>query len=72
LFGLLPRFFSLCCLFSLETLRVDSMSMVSDPGTTNEGTHFLGIPLFSPYVGHVGPPYISTLTLPEFTIGLPV
>jgi hypothetical protein len=45
---------------------------VSVPGTTNEGTLFPGIPFVSPSVGHVGPPYIATLTLPGLTIGLPV
>jgi hypothetical protein len=46
--------------------------MASVPGTTNEGTPFPGIPFVSPSVGHVGPPYIATLTLPGLTIGLPV
>jgi len=31
---------------------------------------FPRIPFFSPSVGHVGPPYIATLTLPKLTIGL--
>jgi hypothetical protein len=46
--------------------------MASVPGTTNEGTHFPGISFVSPSVGHIGPPYIATLTLPGLTIGLPV
>jgi hypothetical protein len=37
---------------------------------TNEGIHFIWIPFVSPYVEHVGPPYITTLTLPSLTIGL--
>jgi hypothetical protein len=58
--------------FSLENLRVEYVSMASVPGTTNEGTPFLGLPFVSPSVGHVGPPYISTLTLPKLTIELPI
>jgi hypothetical protein len=46
--------------------------MASIPGTTNEGTHFYGIPFAYPSMGHIGPPYITTLTLLGLTIGLPV
>jgi hypothetical protein len=46
--------------------------MVSVPGNTNKGTSFHGILFVSPSMGHVGPPYIATLTLPGLTIGLPV
>jgi hypothetical protein len=46
--------------------------MESVPGTTNEGTPFLGIPFVSLYMGHVGPPYIATLTLSGLTTRLPV
>jgi hypothetical protein len=46
--------------------------MVSVPINTNKGTHFPWIPFFSPSMGHVGPPYIATLTLLVLTIGLPV
>jgi hypothetical protein len=44
--------------------------MDSVPGTTNEGTPFPRIPFVFPSVGHVGPPYITTLTLRGLTIGL--
>jgi hypothetical protein len=46
--------------------------MASVPGTTNEGTPFPGEPFVFPSFGNVGPPYIATLSLPGFTIGLPV
>jgi hypothetical protein len=46
--------------------------MASVPGTTNEGTPFPRISFVSRSVGHVSPPYISTLTLRGLTIGLPV
>jgi hypothetical protein len=46
--------------------------MESIPGTTHEGIPFLRIEFISPYVGHVGPPYITTLTLSGLTIGLSV
>jgi hypothetical protein len=58
--------------FPRKSFRVESVSMVSVPGTTNEGTPFHGISFISPSVEHVGPPYIATLTLPGLTIGLPV
>jgi hypothetical protein len=48
------------------------VSMGSVPRTTNEGTPILGIPFVSPSVGNIGSPYITTLSLPRFTIGLSV
>jgi hypothetical protein len=41
-------------------------------GTTDQGTHFDGEPFVFPCFQNVGHPYIVTLTLPKFTIGLPV
>jgi hypothetical protein len=46
--------------------------METFPGTTNQGTPFHGEPFVFPCFGNVGPPYIATLSLPGFTIGLPV
>jgi hypothetical protein len=46
--------------------------MASVPGMTNEGTPFPGEPFVFPSYGNVGPPYITTLSLPGLTIGLPV
>jgi hypothetical protein len=46
--------------------------METIPGTTNQGTPFHGEPFVFPCFGNVGPPYIATLSLPGFTIGLPV
>jgi hypothetical protein len=46
--------------------------MASVPGMTNEGTPFLGEPFVFPSYGNIGPPHIATLSLPGFTIGLPV
>jgi hypothetical protein len=56
----------------LVDLRVEPISMVSFPRYTNEGIHFCGILFVSPSAGHVGPPYITTLSLPSLMIGLPV
>jgi hypothetical protein len=56
----------------LVDLKVESVSMASVHRNTNEGIPFPGILFVSPSVGHVGPPYITTLTLPGLTIGLPV
>jgi hypothetical protein len=56
----------------LVDLRVESVSMVLVPGNTNEGIPFTWVPFVFPSVGHVGPPYIATLTLLGLTIGLPV
>ena len=39
---------------------------------TNEGTPLLGEPFVFPSYGHVGPPYMATLSLPGLNIGLPV
>ena len=46
--------------------------MASVPGMTNEGTPFSGEPFVFPSYKNVGPPYITTLSLPGLTIGLPV
>jgi hypothetical protein len=46
--------------------------MASVPGMTHEGTPLPGEPFVFPSYGNVGPPYITTLSLPGFTIGLPV
>ena len=46
--------------------------MASIPGTTNEGTPFPREPFVFPSFGNIGLPYIVTLSLPGFTIGLPV
>jgi hypothetical protein len=62
----------MCYLFSLEYSRLDLCLMASTPGMTNEGTHFPGEPFVFPSYENTGPPYISTLSLPSFTIGLPV
>jgi hypothetical protein len=44
--------------------------MASIPGTTNAGTHFPRESFVFYSFGNVGPPYIATLSLPGFTIGL--
>jgi hypothetical protein len=46
--------------------------MASVPRTPNEGTPFPVEPFVFPSFGNIGPPYISTLSLPGFTIELPV
>jgi hypothetical protein len=46
--------------------------MASVPGMTNEGTLAPGEPFVFPSYGNIGPPHISTLSLPGLTIGLPV
>jgi hypothetical protein len=46
--------------------------METFPGTTNQGTPFHWEPYVFPSFGNIGPPYISTLSLPGFTIGLSV
>jgi hypothetical protein len=48
------------------------VSMEIVPEATNQGTPFHGEPYAFPCFGNVGPPYIATLTLPGFTVGLPV
>jgi hypothetical protein len=48
------------------------VSVVSIPGSTNEGAHFPREPFVFPSFGNVGPPCISTLSLPGLTIELPV
>jgi len=39
---------------------------------TNEGTPALGKPFVFPFYGNIGPPHITTLSLPGLTIGLPI
>jgi hypothetical protein len=46
--------------------------MASNPGSTNGGTPSFGEPYTFPSFGNFGPPYVSTLSLPGLTIGLPV
>jgi hypothetical protein len=46
--------------------------MASVPKTTNGETPALGEPFVFPSYGKFGPPYIATLSLPGFTIRLPV
>jgi hypothetical protein len=46
--------------------------MVSVPEMTNEGTSAPGEPFVFPSYGNIGPPHITTLSLPGLTIGLPV
>jgi hypothetical protein len=46
--------------------------MVSVPETTNGATPAPGEPFVFPSYGNVVPPYITTLSLPGLTIGLPV
>jgi hypothetical protein len=46
--------------------------MASVPRTTNQGTPFPGKPFIFTSFGNIGPPYIATLSLPGFTIRLPV
>jgi hypothetical protein len=62
----------MCCLFSLTNSRLDFLYMASVPKTTNEGTLALGEPFVFPSYGNIGPPHITTLSLPCLTIGLPV
>jgi hypothetical protein len=60
------------CLFFLVDSRLDLCLMASFPGTTNEGTPFLGEPFVFPSYGNVGPPQIATLSLIGLIIGLPI
>ena len=46
--------------------------MVTNPESTNQGIHFDGNPSPFPPFGNIGAPYMATLSLPRFTIGLPV
>jgi hypothetical protein len=46
--------------------------MASVPKMTNEGTSVLGEPFVFPSYRNIGPPHITTLSLPGLTIGLPV
>jgi hypothetical protein len=44
--------------------------MASVPKMTNEETPFPGEPFYFPSYGNIGPPHITTLSLPGLTIGL--
>ena len=44
--------------------------MASTPEMTNEGTSTLGEPFVFPSYVNIGPPHITTLSLPGLTIGL--
>jgi hypothetical protein len=46
--------------------------MASVPEMTSEGTPTPGEPFVFPSYGNIGPPHITTLSLPGLTIGLPV
>jgi hypothetical protein len=46
--------------------------MASVPGMTNEGTPAPGEPFVFPSYGNIGPPHLTTLSLPGLTIGLPI
>jgi hypothetical protein len=46
--------------------------METIPRTTDEGTPFHGETFIFPCFGNIGPPYIATLSLIGFTIGLTV
>jgi hypothetical protein len=46
------------------------MEIVLEP--TNQGTPLHEDPHPFPCFGNIGPPYIATLSLPRFTIGLPI
>jgi hypothetical protein len=46
--------------------------MASVPGMTNEGTPTLGEPFVFPSYGNIGPPHITTLSIPGLMIGLSV
>jgi hypothetical protein len=46
--------------------------MASVPEMTNEGTPAPKEPFVFPSYGNIGPPHITTLSLPGLTIGLPV
>ena len=39
---------------------------------TNQGIPLNENPSTFPFFGNVGPPYMATLSLPRFTIGLPI
>ena len=46
--------------------------MASVPEFTDQGIPVNENPSTFPYFGNVGPPYMATLSLPGFTIGLPI
>jgi len=46
--------------------------MATVPEFTNQGIPLSENPSTFPYFGNVGPPYMATLSLPGFTIGLPI
>jgi hypothetical protein len=62
----------MCCLFSLAESRLDIFLMASVPRMTNEGTPAPGEPFVFPSYENIGPPHITTLSLPGLTIGLPI
>jgi hypothetical protein len=62
----------MCCLFSLVDYRLDIYLMALVPRMTNEGTPFPGESFVFPSFRNIGPPHISTLSLPGLIIGLPV
>jgi hypothetical protein len=46
--------------------------MEKSPEATNQGVHFHGKPYLFPCFRNVVPPYIVALSLPGFTMGLPI
>ena len=46
--------------------------MATNPESTDQGIPFDGNPIPFPPFGNIGAPYMATLSLPGFTIGLPV
>jgi len=46
--------------------------MATVPESTNQGNPSYGNLGPFPYFGNIGSPYMETLSLPRFTIGLPV
>ena len=46
--------------------------MGDSPRTTGQKTPFQGMSLVSPPSGAVGPPFMATLNLPKWNIGLPM
>jgi hypothetical protein len=62
----------MCCLFSLVDSRFEICLMVLVPESTNGESSVLGEPFVFPSYGNIGPPHITTLSLPGLTIGLSV
>jgi len=46
--------------------------MVTNPNSTDQEIPFDGNPSPFPPFGNIGAPYMATLSIPRFTIGLPV